>query len=66
MPRLCPERAYIRDAYESVLEEEGIPHVWVSTTDLLLRSGAETARRFVALVFPDGLAQQLPTGILDR
>ena len=40
--------------------------VWVSTTDLLLRSGAETARRFVALVFPDGLAQQLPTGILDR
>ena len=60
------ERAFIRDAYESVLEEEGIPHRWVSTTDLLLRDGAETARRFVALVFPDGLAQQLPTGILDR
>jgi hypothetical protein len=61
-----PERAFIRHAYESVLEEEGIPHRWISTTDLLLRSGAETARGVVALVFPDGLAQQLPTGILDR
>jgi hypothetical protein len=60
------ERTFIRDAYQSVLEEEGVPHEWVSTSDILLRDGAETARRYVALIFPDGVAQQLPTGILDR
>jgi peptidoglycan/xylan/chitin deacetylase (PgdA/CDA1 family) len=65
-PKTPAAQSFIRDAYESVLTEEGIPHLWVSAGDILLRSGAETARRFAALVFPDGLAQQLPTGVLDR
>ncbi|HEY7142535.1 MAG TPA: hypothetical protein VIE44_20770 [Methylomirabilota bacterium] len=65
-PSTPAERMFVREAYESVLQEEGIPHEWVSTPDVLLRGGAETVGRFAALVFPDGLAQRLPTGILDR
>jgi peptidoglycan/xylan/chitin deacetylase (PgdA/CDA1 family) len=65
-PKTPAAQMFIRDAYESVLTEEGVPHRWVSTADILLRSGAETARQFVALIFPDGLAQRIPTGILDR
>lgn len=57
---------FIREAYQSVLEEEGIPHAWVPLADFVLLEGAEAARRFRALVFPDGLVQQMPTGALDR
>jgi peptidoglycan/xylan/chitin deacetylase (PgdA/CDA1 family) len=65
-PKTPAAQMFIRDAYESVLTEEGIPHRWISTADMLLHSGAESARQFVALIFPDGLARQIPTGILDR
>src|SRR5262245_2480256 len=59
-------RGFLREAYQSVAQEEGIPHRWLSTADLLLLDGHETARRYPALVFPDGLVQQLPSGVLDR
>ena len=59
-------RSSIRDAYDSVLEEEGIPHEWISTNDLLLIGGGELAHRFAALVFPDGLARQMPEEVLKR
>jgi hypothetical protein len=59
-------QGFIRDAYESVAQEEGIPHRWLSTADLMLLDGQQTARRYLALVFPDGLVQKLPSGVLDR
>jgi peptidoglycan/xylan/chitin deacetylase (PgdA/CDA1 family) len=57
---------FIRDAYESVAQEEGIPHRWLSTADLMLLDVRQTARRYLALVFPDGLVQNLPSGVRDR
>ncbi len=64
--RAPARQGFVRDAYESVLQEEGIPHDWITLSDLMLLDGRETARRFQALIFPDGLAQQMPSGILDR
>jgi len=65
-PSALPDLAYIRDAYTSVLQEEGIPHEWVSTRELSLLSGSDAARRYRALVFPDGLAQSMPVELEDR
>src|SRR5262249_54096138 len=55
-------RPFTREAYESVAQEEGTPPRWLSTADLMLLDGHETARRYPALVFPDGLVQLLPSG----
>ena len=57
---------YIRDAYEEVLREEGIPHRWVASSELPLLDGARLALRYPALVFVDGLDQELPPETLDR
>jgi peptidoglycan/xylan/chitin deacetylase (PgdA/CDA1 family) len=65
-PSALGRQRFIRDAYESVAQEEGIPHRWISTADLMLLDGRQIARRYLALVFPDGLVQSLPSGILDR
>jgi hypothetical protein len=59
-PRAAEEQSAIRDAYEAVLDEEGVPHEWLSTTDLLLIGGRELARRYKVLIFPDALAQRMP------
>jgi len=65
-PSALPDLAFIRDAYTSVLEEEGIPHGWVSTRELSLLSGSDAAGRYQALVFPDGLNQSMPVELRDR
>jgi hypothetical protein len=65
-PTTLGDESFIRDAYDSVLEEEGIAHSWISTRDLLLLDGGELARRFETLIFPDGLVQQMPAATLDR
>ncbi|MDQ4057640.1 MAG: hypothetical protein M3124_00785, partial [Actinomycetota bacterium] len=59
-PTTLADESFIRDAYDSVLEEEGIAHSWISTRDLVLLDGGELARRFETLIFPDGLVQQMP------
>ena len=56
----------IRDAYEAVLDEEGVPYEWLSTNDLLLIGGVDLARRYEVLIFPDALAQRMPAETLDR
>ncbi len=56
----------VREAYEAVLQEEGIPHEWVATGDFVLRHGRDTFARFRALIFPDGLAQKMPSWVVDR
>ena len=53
-------RSRIRDACESVLTEEGIPHVWVPQQDLLLRPTEEQLHSWQAIVFPDRLVRRLP------
>jgi hypothetical protein len=63
---LTEDEDSIRQAYEAVLVEEGVPHEWLSTSDLLLISGEELARRYAALIFPDALAQTMPTESLAR
>ena len=65
-PSTLADDSFIKDAYDSVLEEEGIAHAWISTRDLLLLDGGELARRFETLIFPDGLVQQMPVATLDR
>lgn len=56
----------IHAAYEAVLDEEGIPHSWISTRDLLLLEGDDLAGRFEALIFPDALVQAMPAETLAR
>ncbi|MGH2819189.1 MAG: hypothetical protein ACRDJ5_00900 [Actinomycetota bacterium] len=65
-PATLGEHTAVRDAYGSVMQEEGIPHRWISTRDVLLIDGRELAHRFEALIFPDALAQRMPAEILDR
>ena len=65
-PSTLADESFIKDAYDSVLEEEGIARTWISTRDLLLLDGGELARRFETLIFPDGLVQQMPAATLDR
>ena len=65
-PSTLSDESFIRDAYDSVLEEEGIARSWISTRDLLLLDGSELARRFETLIFPDGLVKQMPAATLDR
>jgi len=65
-PSALPDQQFIRDAWDSVLREEGIPFAWISTRDLLLLDGGALARRYPALVFPDGLDQRMPTEVRGR
>jgi peptidoglycan/xylan/chitin deacetylase (PgdA/CDA1 family) len=65
-PAALGRAGFVRDAYAAVLQEEGIPHEWLPAADFVLLEGRETARRFRAVVFPDGLVQGVGTGIRDR
>jgi hypothetical protein len=65
-PATIGDERFVRDAYESVLQEEGIPYRWISTRDILLIDGGDLARRYEALIFPDGLIQQMPSEIAAR
>lgn len=65
-PSALPSLAFVRDAWESVFREEGVPHTWVSTTDLSLLSGADAADRYLALVFPDALVRHMPADVAER
>jgi hypothetical protein len=65
-PGATAEHPAVRGAYEAVLDEEGIPHAWLSTNDLLLIGGRELARRYEVLIFPDALAQRMPAESLSR
>jgi hypothetical protein len=65
-PATVRDQGFVRDAYEAVLQEEGIPHRWISTRDLLLIKGGDLAKRYEALIFPDGLIQQMPSEIAAR
>lgn len=47
-------------AYESVLQEEGVPYSVLSAPELLALRPARAARMMPVVVFPDNLAQALP------
>ena len=65
-PGAATEHPAVRAAYEAVLVEEGVPHTWLSTNDLLLIGGRELERRYEVLIFPDALAQRMPAESLSR
>src|SRR3972149_4610076 len=65
-PSSLPELRYVRDAYESVFREEGIPHAWVSTRELSLLSGFNTADRCRSRFFPVSLNHRKPVELRDR
>ena len=52
-------------AYRSVLQEEGIPHHWLLSSNLALLRGRDLARRYPTIVLPDGLVPSLPDQAAD-
>ncbi len=56
----------VRNAYESVLQEEGIPHRWISYHDFILQDGRDQLHRFQALIFPDALCRTIPIDVASR
>ncbi len=50
----------VLDAYESVLQEEGVPYSSMSIHQLPRESGGNLANRFPAVVLPDSILQHVP------
>ncbi|MGE5343946.1 MAG: hypothetical protein ACM3SY_20940 [Candidatus Omnitrophota bacterium] len=50
-------------AYQSVLEEEGVPFMFQSPAFLLSHSPADMVHTYPVIIFPDGIAQSLPPDI---
>jgi hypothetical protein len=47
----------VRNAWDGYLEEQGVPHAWISEDDLLLMSAGSMVGQLPALIFPDSVAQ---------
>jgi len=54
-----PEMKYVLKAYESVLQEEGVPYQVVSPSFLLGQNVSEIAGKNPAIIFADGICQVL-------
>jgi hypothetical protein len=50
-------------AWDAALVREGVPHEWISESDLALFDAAYLPRRFSAIVLPDGLARWIPSDL---
>lgn len=59
-PEYLGKTPFIREAYESVLEEEGVPFESVDVFQLVLCSAADLAKRSPVLVLPDSILQSVP------
>ena len=59
-PEYIKKTPYIIDAYESVLQEEGVPSERISIFKLLGFSAKDLAKRIPALILPDGVLQSTP------
>lgn len=58
--RLTGEYQYVIEAYQSVLQEEGIPFKTGQPSMLLASDPGDIVRYYPAIIFPDGAAQILP------
>lgn len=63
-PVLIRDYSYVLKAYESVLEEEGIPHDTVKVNYLLSLKAGDIVKSKPVIIFPDGLAQILPDDLM--
>ncbi|HHD83075.1 MAG TPA: hypothetical protein ENK92_03115, partial [Bacteroidetes bacterium] len=50
----------VKAAYESVLEEEGVPFKWITHGDLWRKTPAEALKYNNTIIFPDYLTQNIP------
>ncbi|MCP5051741.1 MAG: hypothetical protein GY940_31535 [bacterium] len=62
-PRIIAEKAYILEAYQSVLEEEGVPSKTASPPFLLSSDPDQFVKRFPVILLPDGVAVSLPSDL---
>lgn len=54
------DSGYIKDAYKSVLQEEGVPFQFVKASYLLASAPEKITSRHPAVILPDGIARMLP------
>ncbi len=62
-PILKDKYQNIINAYKSVLEEEGVPFDFVTPSFLLTKKASEIIKQFPVIIFPDYIAQILPSDI---
>ncbi len=60
-PRLSGPFGHILNAYQSVLEEEGVPYKSVSPDFLLSEDPGEIVQNFPVIIMPDGISRSLPS-----
>ncbi len=53
----------LRDAWESSLAGQGVPHVWIPESDLSGLVANRLPHQYPAIVLPDGLARWVPDGL---
>ncbi len=63
-PSQIKKYPYVFPAYESVLEEEGVPFERVTPSSLLAHSASAAVDLHPVVIFPDGVAQKLPEDII--
>jgi hypothetical protein len=56
---------HVLHAYQSVLEEEGVPHASIEVFDLLNLKKDEIIRSVPAIIFPDGIMQVVPSEFVE-
>ena len=57
---------YARETYTSVLEEEGVPHVWLTMAEVLQHPPRELLTRFPSLIVPDALNVHMEPPMAER
>ncbi len=64
-PAYLTETVRVLDAYESVLQEEGIPHKSISIYQLPREGAGELAKRVPVILLPDTILQHVPPEFRD-
>ncbi|HTG00538.1 MAG TPA: hypothetical protein VK654_08130 [Nitrospirota bacterium] len=59
-PAYLVQAPYLLEAYDSVLQEEGVPAEHVDVHDLAMTRIEDLARRSPVMILPDGVLQHLP------
>jgi len=63
-PSMKDDYGYILDAYQSVLEEEGVPHELATPDELLTTKAFDIAKNHPTMIFPDHVAQIMPSDMI--
>jgi len=65
-PSLSKKQPAIVQAYEKVLEEEGVPFQFVTLKEILYLDLSALVQVYPAIIIPDGIAQILPIDFANR